>query len=105
MQVDATAVLDPIVYGSKDGGTEGKQAQTTAGFGSKSLPLIERSQAVTDNSVPRHLKAATSTSAFKGVTRHRSTGKYEAHLWDSSHIRIAKVTLLLYMEEDFVLLP
>lgn len=39
----------------------------------------------------RKAKAASSTSSFKGVTKHRSTGKFEAHLWDSSHIRIVKV--------------
>ncbi len=39
----------------------------------------------------RKPKAASSTSTFKGVTKHRSTGKFEAHLWDSSHIRIVKV--------------
>lgn len=41
--------------------------------------------------IPRSSKPAASTSAFKGVTRHRSTGKFEAHLWDSSHIRVMKV--------------
>ena len=39
----------------------------------------------------RKAKAASSTSTFKGVTKHRSTGKFEAHLWDSSHIRLLKV--------------
>lgn len=48
--------------------------------------------AVSVGAAPQHkAKAASSTSKFKGVTKHRSTGKFEAHLWDSSHIRIVKV--------------
>lgn len=27
------------------------------------------------------------TSAYRGVTRHRLTGRYEAHYWDSSYVR------------------
>ncbi|KAA6424330.1 MAG: AP2-like ethylene-responsive transcription factor AIL5-like [Trebouxia sp. A1-2] len=43
-----------------------------------------------DGASQRKAKAASSTSTYKGVTKHRSTGKFEAHLWDSSHIRIVK---------------
>lgn len=27
------------------------------------------------------------TSAYRGVTRHRLTGRYESHFWDSSYLR------------------
>ena len=40
----------------------------------------------------RKPKSVNSTSRFKGVTKHRSTGKFEAHLWDSSHVRMSKVS-------------
>ena len=33
------------------------------------------------------LTAAKRTSLFRGVTRHRWTGKFEAHLWDSTAAR------------------
>ena len=32
------------------------------------------------------------SSRFRGVTKHRWTGRYEAHLWDSSFERVAKKT-------------
>ena len=52
--------------------------------------------AVATTRATRHKsKHANSTSKFKGVTKHRGTGKFEAHLWDSSHIRVIKVGLLL----------
>lgn len=31
------------------------------------------------------------TSLFRGVTKHRLTGRYEAHFWDASHKRETKV--------------
>ncbi len=34
-----------------------------------------------------HRQKNGSSSAFRGVTRHSSTGRFEAHLWDSSCIR------------------
>ena len=79
---DATA----IVHSSKHEGVKGPDAQGST-FGGKALPSLGLSSA------PRSLKSAASTSAFKGVTKHRSTGKYEAHLWDSSHIRPIKVNV------------
>lgn len=27
------------------------------------------------------------TSIYRGVTRHRLTGRFEAHFWDSSYVR------------------
>lgn len=38
---------------------------------------------------PKKVKP-NATSQFKGVTKHRVTGKYEAHLWDASVIRKGK---------------
>jgi AP2-like factor (ANT lineage) len=41
------------------------------------------------------VEAATSdgmpprSSSYRGVTRHRWTGRYEAHLWDSSSQRVS----------------
>lgn len=32
-------------------------------------------------------KSKLSTSRYRGVTRHSTTGRYEAHLWDSTFVR------------------
>ena len=37
-------------------------------------------------SIVRGPKVGTS-SKFRGVTKHSTTGRFEAHLWDSSSIR------------------
>eukprot|EP00210_Caulerpa_lentillifera_P006739 g6441.t1 len=48
----------------------------------------EMSQAVFE---PRAKKMKTNaTSQYKGVTKHRQTGKFEAHLWDATVIRKGK---------------
>ena len=46
---------------------------------------------ISHRAAQRSGKAANSTSRYKGVTKHRCTGKFEAHLWDSTHIRVTKV--------------
>lgn len=33
-------------------------------------------------------KAKAGTSKYKGVTKHSTTGRYEAHLWDSTFVRV-----------------
>lgn len=89
--IDATAV----VRSSKHGILKGYDAKGSA-FGGKALPSLGVSFAVISKTAPRSSKgSAASTSAFKGVTKHRSTGKYEAHLWDSSHVRPVKVSICM----------
>ena len=36
----------------------------------------------------QQLKAKGGTSKYKGVTKHSTTGRYEAHLWDSTFVRV-----------------
>ncbi|DBA67306.1 TPA: hypothetical protein ACH3X2_001607 [Trebouxia sp. C0005] len=67
---------DPLIKSNFDGGIQAVSGGTAA------VSVCAASQ--------RKAKAASSTSTYKGVTKHRSTGKFEAHLWDSSHIRIVK---------------
>ena len=43
--------------------------------------------AVKRQSVVSHRQKSGASSPFRGVTRHSTTGRYEAHLWDSSSIR------------------
>ncbi|DBB03945.1 TPA: hypothetical protein ACH3X1_013021 [Trebouxia sp. C0004] len=70
----ASSLRDPWVKSNFNGGIQAVSDGTAA----ESISAAPQSKA----------KAASST--FKGVTKHRSTGKFEAHLWDSSHIRIVK---------------
>ena len=76
----ASSLHDPSVKSSLTGGIPAVSGGTAA----VSVSAASR----------RKAKAASSTSKFKGVTKHRSTGKFEAHLWDSSHTRIVKVRYL-----------
>ena len=73
----ANSLHNPSVKSNFDGGMQAVSGGTAA------VSVSAASQ--------RKAKAASSTSEFKGVTKHRSTGKFEARLWDSSHIRIVKV--------------
>ena len=88
ISTDATAV----VHSSKHGDVKRPDAQGST-FGGKALPSLGSSSAVKIKTAPRSLKSTASTSTFKGVTKHKSTGKYEAHLWDSSHVRPVKVSI------------
>lgn len=81
--MDATAVLHSSKQGAKHHDIK------TGAVGDTALPR----PAVISKTAPRSLKSAASTSAFKGVTKHKSTGKFEAHLWDSTHIRLVKVSM------------
>lgn len=94
--MDATAVVHCAVYSSKPGCAD-IFSPKDKGFGSKIKLNLGLLPTHTSKIAPRSVKPAASTSAFKGVTKHRSTGKFEAHLWDSSHKRdVKKVTQLLY---------
>ena len=48
---------------------------------------IKQLRAVSSHICKPQPKPSTATSSFKGVTKHRSTGRYEAHLWDSTWVR------------------
>lgn len=85
--MDATAIL----HSSKQGAN--CHDVKTGAVGGTALPGPAMSSAVISKAVSRSSKSAASTSAFKGVTKHRSTGKFEAHLWDSTHIRLVKVSM------------
>ncbi|KAL3139731.1 hypothetical protein ABBQ38_004036 [Trebouxia sp. C0009 RCD-2024] len=87
--MDATAVVHCAVYSSKPGCADILTAKDK-GFGSKIKLNLGLLPTHASKVAPRSLKPAASTSAFKGVTKHKSTGKFEAHLWDSSHIRAMK---------------
>lgn len=85
--MDATALLHSSKQGAKH------HDDKTGAIGGTALPRPAISSAVVSKIKPRSSKSAASTSAFKGVTKHRSTGKFEAHLWDSTHIRLIKVSM------------
>ena len=60
-------------------------------LGSTSPPMVGGLKAspkrVTRNKNANASNAGKHTSAFRGVTLHRWTGRYEAHLWDSTQAR------------------
>eukprot|EP00899_Mesostigma_viride_P028140 jgi/Mesvir1/8510/Mv09808-RA.1 len=64
--------------GSGGGGSGGG----SGGVGSSGGIFRERPGARKQRSRPP--QASTTSSSYRGVTRHRWTGKFEAHLWDSS---------------------
>ncbi|XP_068654987.1 AP2-like ethylene-responsive transcription factor AIL6 isoform X2 [Aristolochia californica] len=73
--------------------TTAGQASCFKAFSAKSGSEIVDSSSVTGNTVPevgtvKSKKTSDTvlqrTSAFRGVTRHRWTGRFEAHLWDNS---------------------
>ncbi|GAU51513.1 hypothetical protein TSUD_190910, partial [Trifolium subterraneum] len=45
--------------------------------------LAESSKDVVNKSIATHT-IGQRTSIYRGVTKHRWTGRYEAHLWDNS---------------------
>lgn len=71
-------------------------------YWAQTLPAHLHVEAAVSVARPRNPKSAASTSAFKGVTKHKGTGKFEAHLWDSSHVRIVKVRAFRKMHKLFV---
>lgn len=52
-------------------------------------PLEQRTFHKSFGQRPKKAKP-NATSQFKGVTKHRATGKFEAHLWDASVLRKGK---------------
>lgn len=85
----ATIVATAVLHSSKQGAKQ--HDDETGAVGTMALPNLAASSAVISKAVLRSSKSAASTSAFKGVTKHKSTGKFEAHLWDSTHVRVVKV--------------
>ncbi|PNT68176.1 hypothetical protein BRADI_3g36820v3 [Brachypodium distachyon] len=59
-----------------------KQRTDSAGTDAAAVQLTKPKR--TRKSVPRRESPSRRTSAYRGVTRHRWTGRFEAHLWDKN---------------------
>ncbi|KAM3240123.1 hypothetical protein ACQJBY_053671 [Aegilops geniculata] len=60
-----------------------KQRRSSAGAGNVASDAVRPKPGRTRRTVPRG-RPSQRTSAYRGVTRHRWTGRFEAHLWDKS---------------------
>uniref|UniRef100_A0A453ND21 AP2/ERF domain-containing protein n=1 Tax=Aegilops tauschii subsp. strangulata TaxID=200361 RepID=A0A453ND21_AEGTS len=60
-----------------------KQRRSSAGAGNVASDAVRPKPERTRKSEPRG-RPSQRTSAYRGVTRHRWTGRFEAHLWDKN---------------------
>lgn len=63
--------------GGESSSSDNKQPKATTGLDSQTAPMEATPRKSIDTFGQR-------TSIYRGVTRHRWTGRYEAHLWDNS---------------------
>jgi len=88
-QSAAAAVLalgEGPVRGASGDYRAGTSGPGVPGQGGKQVPVL------------KHRQKSGASSAFRGVTRHSTTGRYEAHLWDSSSIRPKSVRDILIFQ-------
>ncbi|XP_077247608.1 AP2-like ethylene-responsive transcription factor At1g16060 isoform X2 [Tasmannia lanceolata] len=50
-----------------------------------SKPTMKRTKRILNPEMNRQNSPGRRSSVYRGVTRHRWTGRYEAHLWDKNH--------------------
>eukprot|EP00891_Asterochloris_glomerata_P006765 jgi/Astpho2/6765/Aster-07211 len=62
-----------------------RRRKAAAGAGTRAKALSAQARA------NRPKKAGEFSSTYKGVTKHKDTGKYEAHLWDNKVIRTGQL--------------
>lgn len=63
----------------------GSKSEAAAKFSSSfSQPKAKRARKSVPKEKPINSNAARRSSIYRGVTRHRWTGRYEAHLWDKT---------------------
>ncbi|RVW73312.1 AP2-like ethylene-responsive transcription factor BBM [Vitis vinifera] len=74
----------PLLTASAGGGGGGSGGESSSSDNKKATPLDSQTGAI--ETVPRKSidTFGQRTSIYRGVTRHRWTGRYEAHLWDNS---------------------
>lgn len=78
--------VDNLVAGEKTNlkvGVESIEAAAKVGS-SLSQPKAKRARKSGPKEKPINSNAARRSSIYRGVTRHRWTGRYEAHLWDKT---------------------
>ncbi|XP_040999389.1 AP2-like ethylene-responsive transcription factor BBM [Juglans microcarpa x Juglans regia] len=75
----------PLLTASTAGGASGGESSSSDNKLQKTTPGLD-SQTGAIEAVPRKSidTFGQRTSIYRGVTRHRWTGRYEAHLWDNS---------------------
>ncbi|XP_047323623.1 AP2-like ethylene-responsive transcription factor AIL5 [Impatiens glandulifera] len=65
----------------------GRQDETHVGTGAVAAPTMSEPAMTKKNSSNSVESFGQRTSIYRGVTRHRWTGRYEAHLWDNTSRR------------------
>lgn len=91
------APSDAVAHISVADSTELRRNRTRQGGGQQRLTKSLHKTHVPTKShkaVPSSI-TGTFTSMYRGVTRHRLTGRYEAHFWDSSYKRSTAAVSLL----------
>ncbi|PHT47259.1 AP2-like ethylene-responsive transcription factor AIL1 [Capsicum baccatum] len=82
----ATATAAPLISSAQEIGNPSNCQALSLAAAPKKRPVAGKNASVSKELVPR--KSIDSfgqrTSQYRGVTRHRWTGRYEAHLWDNS---------------------
>ena len=81
LQADAFPTAFPVPeLPEREGGRPGKRAVSRAG---KRAKIARPSPQKVDSSAAKR-KESPQRSKYKGVSKHKHTGKFEAHLWDAS---------------------
>ncbi|XVF41447.1 hypothetical protein PTKIN_Ptkin01aG0280700 [Pterospermum kingtungense] len=76
----------PLLTTSNGGGSGGESSSSDNNKQQKTPTAMEITQSGASEAMPRKSidTFGQRTSIYRGVTRHRWTGRYEAHLWDNS---------------------
>ncbi|XWS42962.1 hypothetical protein CRYUN_Cryun16bG0059000 [Craigia yunnanensis] len=76
----------PLLTTSTGGGSGGESSSSDNNKQQKTPTGVEITQSGASETMPRKSidTFGQRTSVYRGVTRHRWTGRYEAHLWDNS---------------------
>ncbi|KAK3001055.1 hypothetical protein RJ639_022574 [Escallonia herrerae] len=86
--VQSTQSGDKLAYSQcANGGLSLGVHSNSTGVGHTNTPSCEKAIVVVDSDSCKKIADSTfgqRTSIYRGVTRHRWTGRYEAHLWDNS---------------------
>ncbi|KAF8403846.1 hypothetical protein HHK36_011952 [Tetracentron sinense] len=78
--------LQPLTLST--GGNQGSNGKNSGGHGNSKSTIEANPRKKRPLTNPRPLDSfGQRTSRYRGVTKHRWTGRYEAHLWDNSSIK------------------
>ncbi|KAK7269057.1 hypothetical protein RIF29_21772 [Crotalaria pallida] len=82
----SSSVALPLLTSNVDNGESSSSDNNKQNPNTSSAVLDNQSGAIVESAVPRKSidTFGQRTSIYRGVTRHRWTGRYEAHLWDNS---------------------